>query len=302
MTTLAANKDRTFEMVGYEAFQDLPVIAADTEYAGAAIGSSAGLMRPLVGGDRFEGFAERKTDNEAGAASATSVQLRTKGHVKLSVTGVSSAAQLGKNVYATDDDTFTLTATGGSLIGKVVRWITSTWCIVAFEAFSERGPSGDVASVSLASSSTVTNTIAETAFDVTAAINGADLEVGDVIEVTAGVTTPSTNSTDTLTLKAKVGSTVIATSPVVDVANDDAGRFKLELTVRAIGASGSLVASGEVGLGPLTATMRPTRMAATTVDTTGTLTFSVTATWSVASASNQAVLEILNVHVRKRAK
>ena len=41
-------------------------------------------------------------------------------------------------VYATDDDTFTLTATGGLQIGKVSRWISGTTCMVYFEAANLR--------------------------------------------------------------------------------------------------------------------------------------------------------------------
>lgn len=45
--------------------------------------------------------------------------------------------------------------------------------------------------------------------------------------------------------------------------------------------------------------MRPFYLAETTVDTTGTLALTVTATWSVASASNVVYLDILNVSLER---
>lgn len=132
MATLAVDKIRNFETVG-EILNDLPVIASDIIYEGAAIGQSGGNMRPLVGGDSFKGFAFRQADNSLGAAGAVNVKTRCRGFVELDVTGVTGVTNHGATVYATDDDTFTLSSTGGSSIGKVHRWISSTKCIVFFE-------------------------------------------------------------------------------------------------------------------------------------------------------------------------
>lgn len=143
MATLSVDKPRTFELNGGDpAYNELPIIASDTVYAGAAVGesSTSGTYRPLAGGDTFAGFAVEKCDNESGAASAKRIKLRERGSAKLSVTGVSSAAtgRSGATVYASDDDTFTLTATGGSSIGKIKRWISGAICMVDFESASQR--------------------------------------------------------------------------------------------------------------------------------------------------------------------
>lgn len=136
MTTLAADKARSFELGD---IQQLPMIAADIIYEGAAVGDNAsGLARPLVAADPFLGFAERTADNSAGAASALKVRVRTRGQVQLAVTGVASAADVSETVYASDDDTFTLTAGSNTAIGKVSRWVSGTTCIVAFEALPFR--------------------------------------------------------------------------------------------------------------------------------------------------------------------
>jgi hypothetical protein len=132
MATLAADKARNFEL-GY--LQDLPMIGSDIIYEGAAVGDNgSGLARPLVAADPFLGFAERTADNSAGAASALRVRVRTRGQVQLAVTGAASAADVSETVYASDDDTFTLTAGSNTALGKVSRWVSGTTCIVAFEA------------------------------------------------------------------------------------------------------------------------------------------------------------------------
>lgn len=139
MATLAADKVRPFELTGTPDLNDLPVIAADIIYEGAAVGDNgSGLARPLVAQDPFMGFAERQCDNSAGAASAKNVRVRSRGFVSLPVTGAASAADQGEAVYASDDDTFTLTSTSNTAIGKVHRWVSGTTCIVYFESVALR--------------------------------------------------------------------------------------------------------------------------------------------------------------------
>lgn len=135
MSTLAADTTRFFESNHDDMLNEVPIIAADTVYAHAAVGESAstGTGRPLVAADNFLGFAIEKCANETGAASAKNIKVRTRGTVRLAVTGVSSTANVGDDVYASDDDTFTTTATGNSWIGKVLRWETSTTCLVYFQ-------------------------------------------------------------------------------------------------------------------------------------------------------------------------
>lgn len=136
MTTLAVDKRRD-EMLG-EHF-DLPVVAADIIYEGAAVGENgAGYFRPLVAGDPFAGFADRRCDNSAGAAGAERVRVRYRGRTILSVVGVTAVTDEGATVYASDDDTFTLTSTDNSAIGKITRYISGTTVEVYFEAASVR--------------------------------------------------------------------------------------------------------------------------------------------------------------------
>lgn len=132
MTTLAADKARTYQLGELE---DYPVIATDIIYEGAAVGENgSGYARPLAAGDRFLGFAQRKVDNAAGAAGALNVTVKTRGRVQLSITGLGITANDRAAVYASDDDTFTLTATSNSLIGFVSRWVETGIAIVEFDA------------------------------------------------------------------------------------------------------------------------------------------------------------------------
>jgi len=136
MTTLAANTPRDF-VLGET--QDLPVIASDIIYEGAAVGENgSGYFRPLVATDPFAGFAQSKADNSAGAAGAINVRVKTRGRVILAVTGVTAVTDEGSTVYAADDNDFTLTSTSNTAIGKVVRYISGTRVEVYFEAASYR--------------------------------------------------------------------------------------------------------------------------------------------------------------------
>jgi hypothetical protein len=152
MATLAADKPRVFETGHDEYISELPMIASDIIYDGAAVGelNDTGTFQPLGTGstvDRFAGFATEKCDNSSGAASAKKVKIKQRGRVKLSVVGAAAITDKGKTVWATDDDTFTLTYAAGAVsIGTVHRYVgtadggPSTTCIVNFQAFELRQP------------------------------------------------------------------------------------------------------------------------------------------------------------------
>lgn len=122
MTTRSSNVARKF-LQGSEVYLDLPAVASDIVYEGSAVGESStnGTFRPLVGGDNFAGFAVRQVDNSSGAANDKKIRVLAQGFAQLSVTGVDNINDEGATVYASDDDTFTLTnTTANSAIGKVV--------------------------------------------------------------------------------------------------------------------------------------------------------------------------------------
>lgn len=131
-TTLAANQPRDYG-TSYDAAY--PVIASDIIYEGAAVGENAsGYARPLAAADPFLGFATAKVDNSAGAAGAKNVEVRTKGVIKLAISSIAITANDRPAVYASDDNTFTLTATSNSLIGYVLQWLETGYALVEFDA------------------------------------------------------------------------------------------------------------------------------------------------------------------------
>jgi hypothetical protein len=133
MTTLAANAERRYVM-GDNA--DYPMIADDIIFQGAAVGENgSGYSRPLQAGDPFQGFAEAKVDNTGGSAGDLDVHVKTKGRVQLAVAGATDVTANDRPlVYASDDNTFTLTASTNSPIGTVLRWISSGVAVVEFDA------------------------------------------------------------------------------------------------------------------------------------------------------------------------
>ena len=135
MATLASDSPREYAIGD---FNELPVVSSDIIFEGAAVGGSGGNARPLVAADPFQGFADRKADNSAGAAGDINVRVRQKGFTQLSVAGVTGVSDEGSAVYASDDNTFTLTSTANSPIGKVARFISGTTVLVYFEAAALR--------------------------------------------------------------------------------------------------------------------------------------------------------------------
>lgn len=139
MATLAADKVRVYEsQADAPVYNALPAVTADILYAGSAIGIASGYARPCTTSDEFAGFCVEQCDNSAGANGAKTVKVISSGYIKLSVTGASAVTHINDAVYLTDDDTFTLTASGALQIGKVFRWISGTTCVVKFEALGDR--------------------------------------------------------------------------------------------------------------------------------------------------------------------
>jgi hypothetical protein len=124
---MAATKDRSlqFEVGDYS---HLPLAAGAVAFRHTYIGQVAGTntFRPLVAGDKFAGVAQDGSDNTGGAAAAKDVQVKRNGRVLDSVTGADATTAIGTSVYASADDTLTLTLTGNSLMGKIGGYDVAT--------------------------------------------------------------------------------------------------------------------------------------------------------------------------------
>ena len=116
-----------------------------------------------------------------------------------------------------------------------------------------------------------------------------------IVRVRALVETPSTNSTDTLALKLKIGSTVLSTVTAFDAANDDVAFIVFEGYIDADGELLHGVAfDGRNGQ----SLANPEPSADVAFDTDAAKVFSLTGTWSVASADNNAVCKFFTVETQ----
>jgi len=160
-------------------------------------------------------------------------------------------------------------------------------------------PIGPYSAAITAASGPVSNTAVETDFDQTLTLPAGILTQGSVLKIRAQGIATATNSTDTLTVKLYIGSTLVASSAAVDVANDDTWLFDFSLTARAAAAaSAACVGCGIGTLGTSgTATMKHFSLASTNFATNGTLTIKMSATWSNASSGNSCRLDVLAVEV-----
>lgn len=122
---MAATKDLSllFEVGD---FASRPLAASAVVFRHTAIGqvSGANTFRALVAGDKFAGIALDGADNTGGAAGAVTVHTRITGRVLLTVAGADATTAVGTAVYASADDTYTLTSTSNSPMGKIAAYST----------------------------------------------------------------------------------------------------------------------------------------------------------------------------------
>lgn len=126
-------------------------------------------------------------------------------------------------------------------------------------------------------------------------------QVGKVVEFDAAVVVNDNNSTDTLTVYARLGAsiagTAIFTSSAVDSEDADIAVIHGTLTCRSIGTTGVVVAS-VLGSDPDAAGIpMEAHSKVVTVDTTAASTLYITGDWSVAHADNEAAAQSFVVQV-----
>lgn len=103
-------------------------IAADQDilYMGAFAGSNSGNARALTAGDLFLGLITQQVDNSGGSAGDKKVEVKSGMVIEHAVTGLDGRDHIGDLVYASADDTLTLTASTNSPMGVVVDYISGT--------------------------------------------------------------------------------------------------------------------------------------------------------------------------------
>jgi hypothetical protein len=120
---MALTTDRSVEFYSSQELIDLPVDDNVKIYKGGLVGRNraTGYARALVAGDEFLGIAYRRADNTISGHTAGGISVRLHQAVDIvhALTGVTTG-DIGKEVYASADDTLTLTPTNGSRIGRIV--------------------------------------------------------------------------------------------------------------------------------------------------------------------------------------
>lgn len=131
MTQLNTDTNRIFETPADS--NAIPVASAAKIYQGALVGKTTnGYGRALKASDIAVGFSKDHTDNTNGVDGEKVCDIKAKGKVSLFISGI-TLADIGRKVYASDDNTFTLTETGNSAVGKLIRFEKSDYGIVAFD-------------------------------------------------------------------------------------------------------------------------------------------------------------------------
>ncbi len=120
---MALSADRELEFFASQELVDIPVDDDVKIYKGAFIGRNrtTGYARALVAGDELLGIAYRQMDNTVSGHSAGGVNVRLHQALDIvhTLAGVTQA-DIGKDVYASADETLTLTPLGNSRVGRIV--------------------------------------------------------------------------------------------------------------------------------------------------------------------------------------
>lgn len=130
------------------------------------------------------------------------------------------------------------------------------------------------------------------------------LRAGDILRFREVVHIAGVTGTPTYTGRLLNGSTAVGTTGAVTVAANDVVILEGEITVRSVGATGEILASGTFNAGvPGTATSKAWSYgfnAGATIDTTAAQTFKPAGTWSAASTSNVARLKQFTLDLIRR--
>ena len=119
---MALSLNREVKFYTSQELVDVPVDDDVDIYKGAFVGvnSSTGYARPLTAGDDFLGVAYKQADNTVTGHTAGGIDVRLHQSVDIvhTLSGV-AVTDIGSVVYASDDETLTLTASGNTRVGRI---------------------------------------------------------------------------------------------------------------------------------------------------------------------------------------
>jgi hypothetical protein len=111
---------------------ECPVAATTQLFRGSCVfadaaGRATGTLGPI-----FLGHAAAPADNRLGGAGAINVLLHAgRYRAQVALTGV-ALTDIGKEVFASDNNTLTLTPGANTLVGRVMRYVDTNLAVVEF--------------------------------------------------------------------------------------------------------------------------------------------------------------------------
>jgi len=119
-------------------FNAIPAASGAVVFEGSMVSESAtGYGDQLAVTGKFVGHCYAKADNTDGADGAIDIQVYTgKYRLKSYLSGL-AITDVGKKIYATDDNVITLARNAALLVGKVVRFIATGYGIMEYDTEME---------------------------------------------------------------------------------------------------------------------------------------------------------------------
>lgn len=153
MAQLTADQVRKPE---FGIYGEVPVKASTTIYQGSAVGLTSGYARQLNAADLFVGFATAKAVGTA-SDGGVNVNVQREGFIELTISSV-AVTDVGKAVFASDGNTFTLTKSTNTRIGTVAAYRGTNTALVRFDACRTFSASG-ITVLTDSSGGTANNTV-----------------------------------------------------------------------------------------------------------------------------------------------
>lgn len=244
------------------------------------------------------------SDDEAhgeaeGASTRVGEHVSVKLYAPVCIREVAGAVAQYARVYEADAGRVDDALAGGQGAGIALDAAAAAGERIAVLEDAARGKVSGLRHVNVADSDAVTAAVETTFSNGSKTLDGPSLRVGDVIRVKAGVSVATTTGSETVNIKAKIGTEEIVATGAVDVANGDIALIEFDAVVRAAGAAGALLAYGTYSLGvPGTVTQKPFRKAQASEDLSGDVAVEITTT---ASGTGESVeLEHFTVEVLRK--
>jgi len=245
---MALSENTPYKKEGGE-YNSVPLASAAKLFQGSMVGGNgSGYGRALTAGDAFLGHSQNFVDNTSGSDGDLDAQILT-GRYRLQVTVASVSITNAEDkapVYASADDTITLTPGTNTLVGRVVRYVASNTAVVEFETSSLES-----ASSLLMANVTATELVDVAGTDVayveaTYTLDGSRLRVGDIIRIQATVLAADFHTEEEVLVKLWLGTEILLTTgDVVIVANDDTITIDFSVLIHTIGSSGKILPFGK---------------------------------------------------------